>query len=167
MGKLAHLLEQDSPTTKTLADQLHSSRQRDAEWVAMLANVDHEMEELCEQMEAIGKAADATSAATKAQMDAQAAQITEIAAQVQALKATITTLVRSSTSEIKAAVGGIRMPAIPEQVQPDLTPVIQAMRMMNPSTPLMPTIKLPKDWVFEVDRGPNGFIYSVTAKAVE
>lgn len=164
MGKLAHLLDRDSPTAKNLAEQLQTSRARDEEWKSMLAEVDTQLSGLHEHLDMVEKKAETDARESERCMD-------KMAADIAALRKIVTDLITRSTSDLKAAVGNIRMPVIPEQMKTDLTPILrilnamqerEAMEEKNESEPA----EKPEEWVFDIQRGPNGGITKVVAREI-
>lgn len=161
MGKLAHLLDRDSPTAQNLAAQLQTSRERDEAWKAMLADVDQQLTDLHEHLDMVEKESAAREELYCARMD-------KMSGEMDSLRAAVSALVTRSALEIKQAVGNIKMPVMPEQVKTDLTPVLRAINAlvsMEKAEKPEPAEK-PEEWIFDVQRGPNGGITRVVAKEV-
>lgn len=162
MGKLAHLLERDSPPVKQMEAQVQSMRLRDADWKSMLAEVDSQLTDLHEHLDMVEKEAAEREEAYCARMD-------KMSGEMDSLRAAVSALVTRSALEIKQAVGGIKMPVMPEQMKTDLTPVLRAIDALaslerGDGKPV-PAEK-PEEWIFDVQRGPNGGITRVVAKEV-
>ncbi len=159
MGRLQSLIDMETPSVKALAEQLTASRGRDNEWRDLLANVDHEMEGVCETVESMQR--------TLATIP------TEKAPDIGAIRGVVCTEVAAvldSLSSLKRAIQAIPAPVIPKPTPVDLTPVLQAIRAIPApvSSPLMPSSSSeprPREWTFDLEHDQYGNIIRVRATA--
>lgn len=145
MGRLAHLHDINSPTARTLADQL--------------SGVDHEMEELCETVEAMQRTLATIPTEKAPDINAiREAVCTEVAAVLEAL------------TGLKRTIQAIPAPVIPKPAPVDLTPVLQAIRdipapVASPLAASLPEAPRPKEWTFDLEHDQYGNIVRVRATA--
>lgn len=168
MGKLAHLLERENQTVRSVADQLKTLVDKDVEWKGMVAAVSEELEWLHTTIEELKEAV----SSHWGHMEESKRCMAEMKAETDALRQLVTSSVTRSTQDIKTAVGGIKMPVIPAQAKTDLAPVLRALtaiqerQLQKVSEPTPPAPKKHEEWVFDIQRGPNGGITKVVAKEI-
>lgn len=169
MGKLAHLLDIEETGSRLpsrdrlrkiwedLEEQVNDRKERDNDWKEMLIAVDNQLTEFHKHIDAVQ---------AKAESDREA-----VRKELAALRALITSVGNKSAQDVRAAVAGIKIPSMPDQVRTDLTPVLrrldaiaerEAMDAKNKTEPA----EKPEEWVFDIIRGPNGGLLQVRAKEV-